>query len=196
MSYSRDINIEGIGNVTLRKYRQSRCLRMTVKHCGSIMVSMPWRSPWQEAINFVNSKKDWIIDQQEKIARSRQQLVPQAVPARAEIEAAANTLACRLQELAREHKFQLGRISFRNQSSIWGSCSAANNISLNINLMFLPADLADYILLHELVHTRVKNHSKLFWHELDKCLGAAGAGKACQKRLRSYRVGPVAPAAG
>ncbi len=193
MIYSRDINIEGIGNITLRKYRQSRCLRMTVKHCGSIVVSMPWRSPWQEAINFVNSKKDWIIDQQQKIAVSRQQVEPRPVPARAEIEAAANALASRLQELAREHNFQFGRITFRNQSSIWGSCSTTNNISLNINLMFLPPELSDYILLHELVHTRVKNHSKLFWLELDKCLGAVGAGKACQKRLRSYRVGPIAP---
>jgi hypothetical protein len=43
-----------------------------------------------------------------------------------------------------------------------------NNINLNIHLIFLPAHLMDYVILHELVHTRVKDHSARFW----SCLGS------------------------
>ena len=52
--------------------------------------------------------------------------------------------------------------------SRWGSCSYNNNISLNLWMMFLPKNLKDYIILHELVHIKIKNHSKEFWIELGK----------------------------
>ena len=55
----------------------------------------------------------------------------------------------------------------------WGSCSAKNNISLNILIAQLPKELQDYIILHELLHTRIKNHSKIFWTELDILIGNA-----------------------
>ncbi|MHC4325449.1 MAG: M48 metallopeptidase family protein, partial [Planctomycetota bacterium] len=70
------------------------------------------------------------------------------------------------------------------------SCSAKNNISLNINLARLPDELRDYVILHELVHTRIKNHSKKFWAELDKVIG--GGAKELSKKLRKYRLGTTA----
>lgn len=75
-------------------------------------------------------------------------------------------LAERLDYLAHSFGYSYNRISYRNQQTRWGSCSAENNISLNIKLMLLSTDLVDYVLLHELVHTRIKNHSSLFWKKL------------------------------
>ena len=57
-----------------------------------------------------------------------------------------------------------------------------NNISLNIKLVLLPENLLDYVILHELVHTRIHNHSKKFWAELDKYVVDS---KAMAKRLRT-----------
>jgi len=50
----------------------------------------------------------------------------------------------------------------------WGSCSYKNNININLCICYLPQDLQDYIILHELAHTVVKNHSRHFWYELHK----------------------------
>jgi predicted metal-dependent hydrolase len=73
----------------------------------------------------------------------------------------------------------------KNQKTRWGSCSEKNNINLNVNLVLLPDELIDYAILHELVHTRVKNHSKRFWAELDKLVGDA---KKNDKKLKNHRL--------
>ena len=52
-----------------------------------------------------------------------------------------------------------------------------------MKLIKLPDDLMDYVILHELVHTRRKDHSKAFWAEMDKFVGD---GKKMALRLRSY----------
>ena len=74
----------------------------------------------------------------------------------------------RLDFLAKKYGFSFGKISLRNQKSRFGSCSYLNNINLNINLMKFDFDVIDYVLIHELCHTRVKNHSQKFWQEVEK----------------------------
>jgi hypothetical protein len=101
---------------------------------------------------------------------------------------ARTALIGRLDELAELHDFRFNKVSIRNQKTKWGSCSARNNISLNMNLARLPAELTDYVILHELVHTRIKNHSKEFWGELDVYVG--GRAKEFRRILRTYRLEP------
>lgn len=71
-----------------------------------------------------------------------------------------------LENLARQHGFCFSRLTVRRMKSRWGSCSPANNISLNSGLIFLPYELVHYVCLHELVHTVYKNHGKSFWDML------------------------------
>jgi predicted metal-dependent hydrolase len=74
----------------------------------------------------------------------------------------------RLRLLAEGGSFVYKDVHTRNLKSRWGSCSQDNTIGLNIFLMKLPWQLIDYVLLHELAHTRVHNHSSKFWDELSK----------------------------
>ncbi len=102
--------------------------------------------------------------------------------ATAESGAAREQLVARLEELARRHGFVYNRVFVRRQKTRWGSCSARRNISLNINIVRLPPELRDYILLHELMHTRFLNHSRRFWTELEKIAGDVEALNARMKR--------------
>lgn len=54
------------------------------------------------------------------------------------------------------------RIQLRDMYRKWGSCSSKGNITLNTALCYLPRPLAEYVVLHELVHLRVFNHGKAF----------------------------------
>ncbi len=81
---------------------------------------------------------------------------------------ACHVLPKRLDELAKRFNFKYNKVSVRNASTRWGSCSGENNISLNLHLMRLPEHLIDMVLLHELCHTIEKNHSKSFWDLLEK----------------------------
>lgn len=72
-----------------------------------------------------------------------------------------------LKNLADELGFSYAKTQIRNQHCRWGSCSSRGVISLNCKLLFLPADLVRYVLLHELCHTRHMNHSKAFWQTLE-----------------------------
>jgi len=73
----------------------------------------------------------------------------------------------RVDQLAVLNGFSYGQVSVKNTKTRWGSCSFRNNINLSLHLMRLPDPLVDYIILHELVHTRVKNHSSQFWQHLE-----------------------------
>jgi predicted metal-dependent hydrolase len=84
---------------------------------------------------------------------------------------ARKLLPPRLNELAKKHHFQYQKVTIRNNKRNWGSCSSRNNISLNLQMMKLPDHLIDYILLHELVHTEIKDHSERFWKRLDVVTG-------------------------
>lgn len=87
--------------------------------------------------------------------------------------------------LASFHGLTYQRLSVRGQRSVWGSYSSSGTLSLNYKLMFLRPEIVEYVVLHELAHTRHLDHSAAFWATLEAmCPGAreldaelAGAGQ-------------------
>ena len=146
-----------------------------------VRVVIPKRQSFKSAQRFVESRLEWIKKNKTKIKLQAQK--KQELP---EIDKtiARKVLCRRIGELAQLHNFVYNRISIRKQKTRWGSCSSKNNINLNMNLLHLPSELMDYVLLHELVHTRVKNHSNDFWDELDTVVPNA---RIIDRKLKDYQ---------
>ena len=79
---------------------------------------------------------------------------------------ATSELPARTLTLAQRHGLTVNRVTIRNQSSRWGSCSRRGTVSLNWRLIQMPEFVANYIIIHELMHLREMNHSHRFWREV------------------------------
>ena len=90
-----------------------------------------------------------------------------------------------LNELAEHYGFKYKRVKITGSKSRWGSCSAIGSINLSCYLMLLPPHLMDYVLLHELTHTKEMNHGPKFWEILDDL--TEGKAKSLRTELRGFR---------
>jgi predicted metal-dependent hydrolase len=79
---------------------------------------------------------------------------------------AGEHLRQRVRQLSDKHGFRYGRCFVRSQRTRWGNCSRKRNVSLNWRLVAGPEYVIDYVVLHELVHTLVMDHSHRFWVHL------------------------------
>ncbi|MBI2592483.1 M48 family metallopeptidase [Candidatus Saccharibacteria bacterium] len=93
-------------------------------------------------------------------------------------------LSYRLKELADRYGFEYSSLRIRKLTSRWGSCSSKRSITLSYFLMQLPWELIDYVILHELVHTKYLNHSPQFWQTLETLAPQA---KKKQKIVRAHK---------
>ncbi|MFV1450299.1 SprT family zinc-dependent metalloprotease [Maribacter sp. HS] len=81
---------------------------------------------------------------------------------------AEEKLKPRIKKLAKSTGLDYNNFKIRKLEKRWGSCTPSNDIIINIDAIKLPYSLIDYLLIHELVHTKIKSHSKEFWAELSK----------------------------
>ena len=174
------IEIERIGPVLFERSSRAKHLNISVKAPAKVRVAVPRGISFEKAKNFTHSRIEWISKHLLKIQlRPKIQLFDKPV----DKQAAREFLEERIKKLADKFGFVYNKVTIRNQKTRWGSCSGKNNISLNMQLLNLLPALIDYVILHELVHTKIKNHSPHFWRSLDRYVGNA---KAIDKELKKY----------
>ncbi len=147
-------------------------MRLTVDS-GKAMVTVPGGVSLQAARTFAMENSSWIrhhMARMERKVQDARNLLRDLAPL-ADIHEAGQKIIYRARLLSMETGLSCSRITVRNQKTRWGSCSSRNCISLNIKLARLPEALMDYVILHELVHTRIKDHGPDFWQELDRYVG-------------------------
>lgn len=83
---------------------------------------------------------------------------------------ARHMVHARLEYWNLEYGFTYKRVSIRNQKTRWGSCSSQGNLNFNYRVIFLPKELVDYIIVHELCHLGELNHSAEFWSLVARAL--------------------------
>jgi len=185
-SKKMEIDVEGVGRVSFERSRRARTLNITVRPRSNVRVAVPRGIPISRAMDFARSKSEWLkarLQEFGQLEQDHRQLLEKE--ARLDKKEARDLLIKRLAELAHRNGFAYNRVSVRRQKTRWGSCSADNNISLNMRTVLLPGRLRDYVILHELVHTKIKHHGMAFWQALDRMVGDA---KNIDRQLRPYRV--------
>lgn len=184
---TKTITLESVGQVVLARSRRAKRASISIRPFRPVRVAVPYRSSFRSAERFLIDNLAWVIENVNGVrAIEKEHESTLGSIDKLDRKLARQVLTDRLEELARVHGFTYNKVSIRNQKTRWGSCSHDNNISLNMNLVRLDDRLRDYVLLHELVHTRVKNHSKKFWAELDKYVGNA---KQLDRQLKKHRLG-------
>ena len=89
-----------------------------------------------------------------------------------------------LATLSEHYNLPFKRVKITGSKGRWGSCSATGSINLSCYLMLLPPHLMDYVLLHELSHTKEMNHGPRFWELLDGM--TEGRAHALRAELRGF----------
>lgn len=83
---------------------------------------------------------------------------------------ARKVISVRVDFLTKQNNFVHGKIRISSARTRWGSCSSSGTLSFTWRLVMAPPEIVDYVVLHELVHTQIKNHSKSFWLGLGEIL--------------------------
>jgi predicted metal-dependent hydrolase len=96
---------------------------------------------------------------------------------------AETLLPQRLSDLAQKYDLSYNQVSIKQLKSRWGSCDQDKNIVLSLYLMQLPWNLIDYVLVHELTHTKILKHGPIFWEAMGKRLPDL---KEIRKSMKSY----------
>lgn len=96
----------------------------------------------------------------------------------------AQLLGRRLSQLASLHGMSYRAFTVKRMKTRWGSCDQDSGIVLNVYLVQLPWDLIDYVILHELAHTKVLHHGPDFWRQLESLLPDA---RRRRTAMRAYR---------
>lgn len=160
----------------LRKSKRARRVRITIACDGSLTLTMPHLGSELLAQKFIESKINWIIKKLEYFnsGKFKAGQLPRIKRSRSDYKKnkiRALTLAIeRLEYYNRFYNLNYQKISVRNQKTRWGSCSRKGNLSFNYKIIYLPGDLADYIIVHELCHLGEFNHGRKFWDLVEKTI--------------------------
>ncbi len=182
---SRKFEIKGVGEILLERSKRAKHISLSVRPFKGVRVAVPCNVSFDKAEKVAQLKAGWIkkhLDQMKLFELKAAELKKNN---HINQEKAKKRLVKRLNELSEKHGLTYNKVFVKNQKTRWGSCSEKNNINLNVNLVSIPDELIDYTILHELLHTLIKDHSKRFWDELDKLVMDA---KKLNKELNKYNM--------
>lgn len=228
---SKIVNIPDLGQVRLIRRRGAKSIRLSLHGSGEIHVSLPSWVPYRAGLQFLESKKDWILskrttpqllesgqligkthrlhimpDPETKSVRSRinstainvkipVSMSPNDPTVQTDVKKAAiralrqeseELLPGQLKVLADKFGYSYRSVSVKRLKARWGSCSHQQDIVLNIFLMTLPWNLIDYVLVHELVHTKHQHHGAEFWEEFTSKMPDAKQRRRALKQYSPY----------
>jgi predicted metal-dependent hydrolase len=153
--------------VDIRRSRRARRWRLEVPWGRPARLTVPQAMSEREIGDVIAQHRDWI-------AAERQRQVPRLglerlAVSESEARAAAREL---VSTLAEDEAPRIGvayrRLRIGDQRTVWGSCSPRGTLSFNWRLVLAPREVLDYVVVHELCHLHVPDHSKRFWRLVER----------------------------
>jgi len=200
-----------IGEVKYVQNRRAKNLSIRINQQGELRVTIPAYVSMKRGEAFLMSRKEWVLaklreinhaagqfrhpvegdvvvirGKEVEIRLQRNEESGEAALWRILLNEARLYLPERVKVLADKHGLKYTGLKIRQMRTRWGSCTTKSSINLNSWLMMLPDHLSDYVILHELVHTLHRDHSKRFWDTLDQT--TEGRSKALRKELKEQRI--------
>lgn len=156
---------------TIRKSRRAKYVSFTVYPDCSIIVTTPHRIGQSTIDKFISEKKDWIIKKVKYFKDINNDKFSLNLSRKDYLKHKDNALVkikSRIEFYIKIYDYPFNNVCVKNQKTRWGSCSSKGTLSLNYKLIFLPNEIMDYIVVHEICHLKEMNHSKNFWLLVEK----------------------------
>lgn len=165
---------DGRGEIRISVIRSARkSLGLEVRDVNTVLARIPTRVSDRELKAFVENHRSWILEKTEVMAEREEKRKSTPAPP-PELLSKTDRMKIQLKIGKRVRHYceamgvTVGYVTVKNQKTRWGSCSAKGNVNFNYQLAFLPDELLDYVVIHELAHRRHMNHSRAFWAEVEK----------------------------
>lgn len=171
------------------KRSSRKSLGLEVRTTGEVFARVPSRLSDTKIKEFIESHKDWIIQKVSKMSEKKDGRQEIGIPSwenlnLQEHKAIKDKISERVAYYSQKMGVTYGRITIRNQKTRWGSCSSKGNLNFNYRLFYLPGELLDYVVVHELAHRRYMNHSRQFWQEVGTYFPQY---EQCRQRFSDYK---------
>ena len=170
-------NLKRIDSIPTTIRRTNRTTIALELSPSGLLVRAPYHMTDHEIKAFLDSKSAWIEKHYQAMQerQQREELQNQLPPFTMEeiqslADKALEVSPTKVKSYAERIGVSYGRITIRNQRTRWGSCSAKGNLNFNCLLMFMPDEVIDSVVVHELCHRKHMNHSPEFYAEIGKIL--------------------------
>ncbi len=162
---------------------RAKKLLLRVSSLGVVTLTVPSRTSESFYESFVAKNTLWIQSQLDKLNLDGK---TPTIHRKKYLEAKASVIRLAKERLAyfnAHYQFKYEKITVRDQSSRWGSCSNTGTLSFNYRIIYLEEALQDYIFVHELCHLKEMNHSQRFWDLVGETVPTY---KYLRRRLKRY----------
>lgn len=144
-----------------------RTLALEIDREAALIVRAPRRLPLSVIEEFVGKKEHWIVKKQGMLRRRQEaKIIPMTVGR----EEARRKIIERVEWHSQALSLKYNRVDVSSAKTRWGSCNVKGSIRLNWRLAMAPAEVLDYVIIHELMHLQVRSHSRSFWGKVGAVL--------------------------
>lgn len=156
----------------LKRRSGQRSIRVSVHPGGRVLVTAGLMMPIAFIEEFLNRKRAWIQQAVDTMGRWQPGLLARqdAHDYRENKDRALKMITERVEYFNHMYGYPIAAITVKNMRRQWGSCSRTRRLNFNYKLIYLPQTLADYVIVHEIAHLAVFNHSPRFWQEVARTI--------------------------